>query len=72
MSRKRNFTHDLTAAATGRHAHSTPDPESPPPDRTPTPPTPVVPDDEPLPSHAPVQEPTLPEPPIRAGQGKRL
>lgn len=43
-------------------AHSTPDPETPPPE---PPPSSPVPDDEPLPTHAPVQEPTLPEPPIR-------
>jgi hypothetical protein len=42
------------------HAHSTPDPE-------PAPPTIPVPDDVPDPAHAPVEEPTLPEPPIRAG-----
>jgi hypothetical protein len=42
--------------------HSTPDPESPQPDRTPTP----APDEYPAPSHAPVQEPSRPEPPIKA------
>lgn len=42
------------------HAHSTPDPE-------PAPPQPIpVPDDVPDPIHAPVEEPKLPEPPIRA------
>ena len=44
------------------HAHSTPDPDSPP-----TPPPIPVPDNEPDPAHAPVEEPKLPEPPIRAG-----
>lgn len=43
-----------------KEAHSTPDP-----DAEPEPPNPN-PDDEPPPAHAPVQEPTLPEPPIRA------
>lgn len=43
------------------HAHSTPEPEP-----SPTPPTIPVPDDEPDPAHAPVEEPRLPEPPIRA------
>jgi hypothetical protein len=47
-------------------AHSTPDPEDLPPDRPPANPPPV-PDDDPLPAHAPVEEPRLPEPPIRAG-----
>ena len=42
-------------------AHSTPDPE-----QTPTPPTIPVPDDVPDPAHAPVEEPSIPEPPIRA------
>lgn len=41
------------------HAHSTPDPEQPPP-------TIPVPDDVPDPAHAPVEEPVIPEPPIRA------
>lgn len=44
-------------------AHSTPDPDAPP-----TPPKPnPVPDDVPAPTHAPVEEPTFPEPPIKAG-----
>jgi hypothetical protein len=42
-------------------AHSTPDPDAVPP-RDPTP----NPDDVPPPTNAPVEEPTLPEPPIRA------
>jgi len=42
-------------------AHSTPDPE-----QTPTPPSIPVPDDVPDPAHAPVEEPLIPEPPIRA------
>ncbi len=50
------------------HAHSTPDPEVPPatePD--PAPPVTVpVPDDVPAPTHAPVTEPGMPEPPMRA------
>lgn len=44
----------------GKFAHSTPDP-----DADPSPPRPL-PDDVPPPAHAPVQEPTLPEPPIKA------
>jgi len=47
------------------HAHSTPDPDSPL-DPAPTHPTPPVPDDVPDPVNAPVEEPRLPEPPIRA------
>ncbi|MEN3276171.1 MAG: hypothetical protein V7631_1961 [Massilia sp.] len=43
------------------HAHSTPDPEP-----LPTPPTIPVPDDVPDPAHAPVEEPSIPDPPIRA------
>lgn len=42
-------------------AHSTPDPDLPP-EPKPTP----VPDDVPAPANAPVQEPTFPEPPIKA------
>lgn len=42
-------------------AHSTPDP-----DPSPTPPTIPVPDDMPDPVHAPVEEPVMPEAPIRA------
>jgi len=42
-----------------QRAHSTPDPEQPPP-------TIPVPDDVPDPAHAPVEEPVMPEPPIRA------
>lgn len=41
-------------------AHSTPDPDQPPPAQAP------VPDDVPDPAHAPVQDPKLPEAPIRA------
>jgi hypothetical protein len=40
-------------------AHSTPDPDLP--DPTPSP----MPDDVPSPTNAPVQEPTLPAPPIK-------
>jgi len=47
-----------------RRAHSTPDPETPP--SQPHPPPTPVPDDVPDPAHAPVEEPRLPEPPIRA------
>jgi hypothetical protein len=43
-----------------RRAHSTPDPDSDPPRPSPNP------DDVPPPANAPVQEPTLPEPPIKA------
>ena len=42
-------------------AHSTPDPDIPP-EPKPTP----VPDDVPAPTNAPVEEPTFPEPPIKA------
>jgi protein TonB len=45
-----------------RHGHQTPDPETPPPTRSPDP----EPDEYPAPTHAPVQEPRMPEPPIRA------
>ncbi|TFW35675.1 hypothetical protein [Massilia horti] len=63
-------TSDLIVATGAKDAliaHQTPDPETPPPEQPP-PPFPV-PDDVPLPTHAPVQEPTQPEPPIRAAQG---
>jgi len=43
-------------------AHSTPDPDVPPPTPSPTP------DDVPAPTHAPVQEPKFPEPPIKAAE----
>jgi hypothetical protein len=47
-----------------KRAHSTPDPDS---DPDPSPPGPNPnPDDVPPPARAPVQEPTLPEPPIKA------
>lgn len=46
-------------------AHSTPDPDIPDPAPPPDP-RPPVPDDVPDPVNAPVQEPRLPEPPIRA------
>jgi hypothetical protein len=45
-----------------RRAHSTPDPDLPPNEPKPNP----IPDDVPPPTHAPVEEPRLPEPPIRA------
>lgn len=44
-----------------QRGHSTPDPETPP-----SQPPPSVPDSEPAPEYAPVKEPTLPEPPIKA------
>ena len=46
-----------------RRAHSTPDPDLPPPE----PKAPPVPEDVPPPVHAPVEEPAPPVPPIRAG-----
>lgn len=52
----------MTMQAPGRaalRAHSTPDPDLP--DPTPSP----MPDDVPPPTNAPVQEPTLPAPPIK-------
>lgn len=49
----------------GRRGHSTPDPETPPFDPE-LPPSAPAPDDEPGPDYAPVKEPKLPEPPIRA------
>ena len=54
--------------ATLIHAHSTPDPDVPPAtEPEPTPPVTVpVPDDVPAPTHAPVTEPGMPEPPMRA------
>ena len=53
----------LTAAPDQpRHGHQTPDPETPPPTRSPDP----EPDEYPAPTHAPVQEPRVPQPPIRA------
>lgn len=56
---------DQDSKAGSRRAHSTPDPESPP-SKPETPPVPTTPDDVPAPAHAPVQEPRMPEPPIRA------
>jgi hypothetical protein len=49
-------------AAPVQRAHSTPDPETPPSQPNPNP----LPDDVPAPANAPVEEPSLPEPPIRA------
>lgn len=47
-----------------KRAHSTPDPDS---DPDPSPPGQNPnPDDVPPPAHAPVQEPRMPEPPIKA------
>jgi hypothetical protein len=52
------------------NAHSTPDPDSDPGSEPPGPnPNP---DDVPPPARAPVREPTLPEPPIKANQGLAL
>lgn len=48
------------ALAPGSQAHSTPDPDLPPPAPSPNP------DDVPPPANAPVQEPTQPAPPIKA------
>jgi hypothetical protein len=53
------MSQQFTACATLR-AHSTPDPEAPP-DPKPAP----VPDDVPSPVNAPVEEPRLPEPPLK-------
>lgn len=50
-----------TSADSARRAHSTPDPDLPPPD-----PKPPLPDDVPSPANAPVKEPTWPEPPVKA------
>lgn len=55
-----NSYNDTQAPEPVRRSHQTPDPETPPP----TPP--AAPDDYPSPANAPVQEPKLPEPPIRA------
>ena len=46
-------------------AHSTPDPPTPDPELPPPQPSPD-PDDVPAPSRAPVKEPDLPEPPVKA------
>lgn len=45
----------------GRRAHSTPDPDLPEPKPSP------LPDDVPPPVNAPVEEPRVPPPPIKAG-----
>ena len=53
----------------GIKAHSTPDPDLPPatePEQPPAPTTVPVPDDVPAPAHAPVIEPDMPAPPLRA------
>ena len=49
---------------TGWRAHSTPEPDIPPPDKTPEP-TPV-PEEDPLPEPVPVKEPVPPQAPIKA------
>lgn len=62
-----NQLHSYDPARPGAlRAHSTPDPESPN-DPTPPHPAPPVPDDVPDPVNAPVEEPRLPEPPMRVG-----
>ncbi|WP_426191084.1 hypothetical protein [Massilia sp. DWR3-1-1] len=53
------YQHDRVAPSALR-AHSTPDPDLPPPGPNPDP------DDVPPPDHAPIQEPTRPAPPIKA------
>lgn len=55
-------THHDQAPEPVRRSHQTPDPETPPPTQSP----PSQPDEYPAPTNAPVQEPKLPEPPIRA------
>jgi hypothetical protein len=57
-------------AITALRAHSTPDPDITPatePTPVPTPDPVPVPDDIPAPTHAPVTEPGMPGPPMRAG-----
>jgi hypothetical protein len=54
-----------TDCAAVRRAHSTPDPTTPDPDLPPPGPRPD-PDDVPAPARAPVKEPDLPEPPVKA------
>jgi hypothetical protein len=51
---------EVDRVSPGWRAHSTPDPDADPPRPSPNP------DDVPPPANAPVQEPTLPEPPIKA------
>jgi hypothetical protein len=58
--------HTWDRGITSKRAHSTPDPDAEPPAPNPNP------DDVPPPAHAPVQEPTLPEPPIKAQPGLAL
>ncbi|GAB3471873.1 hypothetical protein GCM10027321_44250 [Massilia terrae] len=55
-----NIHHDQQEPV--RRGHQTPDPENPPPTQSP----PKAPDEYPAPTNAPVQEPRMPEPPIRA------
>jgi hypothetical protein len=62
MSMKNRFAPHYATAGEPVHGHSTPDPETPP--STPSPPP--APDEYPAPTHAPVQEPRMPEPPIKA------
>lgn len=57
-----SITTSDSAAGRVRRAHSTPDPDLPPTD----PKAPPLPDDVPPPTNAPVQEPSFPEPPIKA------
>lgn len=58
--------HAWDRGISSKQAHSTPDPDAEPPGPNPNP------DDVPPPAHAPVQEPTVPEPPIKADQGLML
>jgi len=52
----------IVSADTVRRAHSTPDPEVPPPEPEKDPP----PDNTPLPDLPPIEEPEPPQPPIKA------
>jgi hypothetical protein len=51
---------NLQKQNTRRQAHTTPDPDVPPSQPRPDP------DDVPAPARAPVEEPTLPQPPVKA------
>lgn len=54
----------MAAGDEPRRGHQTPDPETPSPTRIPEPEP--DPDEYPAPTHAPVQEPRMPQPPIKA------
>lgn len=57
------MSHHDNSLTSPQRAHSTPDPDGPPPtDPKPSP----VPDDVPPPVNAPVEEPVMPVPPIKA------